>query len=134
MNTTYWRNKIMDDMYGSVSNQFWVGLSSTAPTDAGANVTEPSGNGYARVQINGFTSANAGAVKNANDIVFPISTGTWFPADGLATHWVIFDGSGVSAHVLSSGTLEEPIGIWKNTVVTIAANKIQITLADYVAS
>lgn len=131
MNTSYWRSKIMDDTYGSASNQFWIGLSSSAPTDAGGNVTEPSGDGYARVRINSFTSAVNGAVKNAADIVFPISTGTWFPADRLATHWVVFDGSGASAHVLSSGTLEVPIGIWKNTVVTIGAQKVIITLMDY---
>ena len=134
MNTIYWRNKMMDDMYGDASNQFWVGLSSSAPTQQGGNVTEPVGNGYARVQIPAFTSANDGAISNTTDIVFPISTGTWFPADGLATHWVVFDGSGASAHVLSSGTLEVPIGIWKNTVVTITANKIIITLLDYTES
>ena len=131
MNTTYWRNKIMDDTYGAAANQFWIGLSSSAPTDAGGNVTEPSGNGYARVRIPTFTAASQGAVKNAADIVFPISTGTWFPANQLATHWVVFDGSGASAHVLSSGTLEVPIGIWKNTVVTIGAQKVIITLMDY---
>lgn len=131
MNTSYWRNKIMDDMYGSASNEFWIGLSSSAPTEAGGNVTEPAGNGYARVQISAFTAASNGAVKNSADIVFPISTGTWFPADHLATHWVVFDGSGASAHVLSSGTLETPIGIWKNTVVTIGSQKVVITLLDY---
>lgn len=131
MNTSYWRNKIMDDMYGAVENQFWVGLSSSAPTDAGGNVTEPVGNGYSRVQIPTFTQAVNGTVKNASDIVFPISTGTWFPADSLATHWVVFDGSGANAHVLSSGTLEVAIGIWKNTVVTIQAEKVIISLMDY---
>ena len=131
MNTSYWRNKIMDDMYGAVENQFWVGLSSSAPTNAGGNVTEPVGNGYSSVQIPTFTQAVDGTVKNASDIVFPISTGTWFPANSLATHWVVFDGSGANAHVLSSGTLEVAIGIWKNTVVTIQAEKVIISLMDY---
>lgn len=130
MNTTYWRNKMMNDVYGSASNTFYIGLSSTAPNDNGGNVTEPVGNGYARAQITSFSQANNGAVRNATNITFPISTGTWFPADGLATHWVIFDGATSSAHVLSSGTLEVPIGIWKNTVVTIAAQKVIITLLD----
>lgn len=121
----------MNDMYGNSSNEFWVGLSSTAPTSSGGNVSEPSGNGYARVKVTGFTPANEGAVKNSADVVFPVSTGTWFPANNLATHWVVFDGSGSSAHVLSSGTLEVPIGIWKNTVVTIGASKVVITLLDY---
>ena len=131
MNTTYWRNKIMDDMYQAASgNQFYIGLSSSAPSVAGGNVTEPSGNGYTRVKISAFTAANDGSIQNTADIVFPESTGTWFPADRLATHWVMFDGAGAGAHVLSSGTLEEPIGIWRNTIVTIAAGKVVITLAD----
>lgn len=131
MNTTYWRNKVMDDMYqASSGNAFYIGLSSSTPTAAGGNVTEPTGNGYARVQISAFTRADDGSIENVNDIVFPVSTGTWFPADRLATHWVVFDGSGAGAHLLSSGTLEEPIGIWKNTTVTIASGKVVITLAD----
>lgn len=131
MNTSYWRNKIMDDMYqASSGNQFYIGLSSSAPTDAGTNVTEPVSNGYARVQITAFTQAADGSIENTNDIVFPVSTGTWFPETRLATHWVLFDGAGANAHLLSAGTLEEPIGIWKNTTVTIAAGKVVITLTD----
>lgn len=114
----------------SSGNQFYIGLSSSAPTDAGTNVTEPVANGYARVRITAFTQAADGSIENTNDIVFPVSTGTWFPETRLATHWVMFDGPGANAHLLSSGTLEEPIGIWKNTTVTIAAGKVVITLTD----
>ncbi len=131
MNTTFWRNKVLDSVYQAASgNSFYIGLSSTAPTDAGGNVTEPSGAGYARVQISGFSTAANSAVHNTADIVFPTSTGTWFPLNAPATHWVMFNGSGSGAHVLSSGTLEEPIGIWKNTTVTIATGKVVITLTD----
>lgn len=131
MNTTFWRNKIMDSVYQAASgNQFYIGLSSSTPTDAGTNVTEPAGNGYARVRISAFTQAANGAISNASDIVFPVSTGTWFPETRLATHWVMFDGTGANAHVLSSGTLEEPIGIWKNTTITIETGKVVITLND----
>lgn len=134
MNTTYWRNKIMDDMFQAASgNTFYIGLSSSTPTAAGGNVTEPTANGYARVRVSAFTAADDGSIHNAADIVFPESTGTWFPADRLATHWVMFDGAGANAHLLSSGTLEEPIGIWKNTIVTIASGKVIITLTDQTA-
>ena len=118
-------------MYQAASgNQFYIGLSSSAPTAAGANVTEPSGNGYARVLITSFTQASDGSIQNASAIVFPTSTGTWFPESRLATHWVMFDGSGSNANLLSSGTLEEPIGIWRNTTVTIPSGRVVITLAD----
>ena len=131
MNTTYWRNKIMDDTFQAASgNVFYIGLSSSTPTASGANVTEPTANGYERVQISSFTQASDGSIENTSDIVFPVSTGTWFPASQLATHWVLFDGPGASAHLLSAGTLEEPIGIWKNTTVTIGAGRVVITLTD----
>ena len=131
MNTTYWRNKVLDSVYqASSGNSFYIGLSSTTPTDAGGNVTEPSGNAYARVQISGFSTAANSATHNTADIVFPTSSGTWFPLNVPATHWVMFDGSGAGAHVLSSGTLEEPISILKNTTVTIASGKVVITLTD----
>lgn len=131
MNTSYWRNKIMDDMFqASSGNVFYIGLSSTTPTTAGGNVTEPAGNGYERVQITGFSQANNGVISNTSAIMFPRSTGTWFPANALATHWVLFDGADANAHVLSAGALETPIGIWKNTEVTIATGEITITLAD----
>lgn len=131
MNTSYWRNKMMDTMYqASSGNQFYIGLSSSTPTDAGTNVTEPVGNGYTRVRITAFTQAVDGSIENTNDIAFPVSTGTWFPENRLATHWVLFDGAGTNAHLLSAGTLEEPVGIWKNTTVTIAAGKVVITLTD----
>ena len=131
MNTVYWRNKVMEDMYQAASgNEFYIGLSSSTPTAAGANVTEPTGNGYARVRVASFTQASDGSIENTNAVVFPTSTGTWFPESRLATHWVMFDGSGANAHLLSSGTLEEPIGIWKNTTVTIPSGRVVITLTD----
>lgn len=131
MNTTYWRNTVLDSVYQSASgNTFYIGLSSTTPTDAGGNVTEPSGNAYARVQISGFSIAANGSTQNTASITFPTSTGTWFPLNAPATHWVMFDGAGNGAHLLSSGTLEEPISILKNTTVTIASGKVVITLTD----
>ena len=130
MNTTYWRNEIMNSIYRDANRNYYIGLSSTKPTVAGGNVTEPVANGYQRVKITQFTQANNGAVQNAQDIVFPLSTGTWFNEQHLAAYWVLFDGSDSNAHVISSGTLETPIGIWKNTIVTIAAGKVIITLLD----
>ena len=131
MNTSYWRNKVLDESYQAASgNTFYIGLSSTTPTDAGGGVTEPSGNAYARVQISGFSTAANGSIHNTANIVFPTSTGTWFALNAPATHWVMFDGSGANANMLSSGTLEEPISILKNTTVTIASGKVVITLTD----
>lgn len=129
MNTNYWRNKIMTSAYSS-PNTFYVGLSSTQPTAAGGNVSEPSGNGYSRVQATFGSSGTDGEVTNTAAITFPRSSGTWFSADNLASYWVVYDGTGSGAHLLSAGSLSVPIGIWENTQVSIASNEIVITLTD----
>lgn len=130
MNSTYWIDRVMSIVYPTSASGFYIGLSSTAPNAAGGNVSEPSGNGYARVAVTAFTTPSGGSVKNAKEITFPRSTDSWFPAEKRATHWVLFDGTAGSAHVLSSGTLAEPIAIWNNTQIKIPANSLTITLKD----
>ena len=133
MNTTYWRNTIMTAIYGGSSGRsYYVGLSSTTPTASGTNVTEPTGNNYSRVQITSFTTPNNGSVSNSAALVFPTSSGVWFPGNTPATHWVLYDGNSSGAHLLSAGTLESAIGIYKNTTVTIPAGEVVITLTDNV--
>jgi len=93
--------------FGSLSARptLYVGLSTTAPSESGGNVTEPSGNGYARVQTspsdwNSATLADPSVVSNANAIGFPSATGPW----GNCTHFVIFDAA-VAGSVIASGQL-----------------------------
>lgn len=131
MNTTYWLNKIMDTMYTSASSEFWVGLSSTLPNQAGTGVSEPSGGNYARVQLTEFTSPVDGTIKNVSALEFNRSTSVWFDSDHKAKYWVLFDGSGEMAKLLSSGELDEPKTIESNTSITIAAETLSITLTDY---
>lgn len=71
---------------------FYVGLSTTTPTMAGGNITEPSGNGYARVATaasdwNTATNADPSVLTNANAVTFPTASGSW----GTVTHFVLFD-------------------------------------------
>lgn len=131
MNSTHWLNKIMDTMYTSSSAEFYIGLSSTTPAKDGTGVTEPSGGNYARVKVTAFTAPDNGMVKNTSALEFPRSTATWFESTAKAQYWVLFDGAGSSAHVLSSGNLDEAKTIESNTVITIAANTLSITLTDY---
>lgn len=131
MNSTYWLNKIMNTMYTSNSGEFWVGLSSTEPLGSGANVSEPDGGAYARVRINEFSAPVNGMVKNTAAIEFPRSTSTWFESNKKARYWLLFDGSGTDAHLLSSGELDEAKTIESNTTITISANTLSVTLTDY---
>jgi len=131
MNSTYWINSIMSTAYTNSSGQFWLGLSSTLPVAGGTGVSEPSGGAYSRVQILAFSQPSNGMVKNTAALSFPQSTATWFDSDHKARYWVLFDGSGSGAHLLSAGLLDEARTIESNTTVTIAAESLKITLSDY---
>lgn len=131
MNSTYWLNKIMDTMYTSATTEFWVGLSSTMPTQSGTGVSEPTGGNYARVKIEDFTAPVNGTIKNVSALEFNRSSTVWFDSDNKAKYWVLFDGSTSDAKLLSSGELDEAKTIESNTSITIAAETLSITLTDY---
>jgi hypothetical protein len=73
----------------------YIALSSTTPTDAGANVTEPSGGSYARVSTVaadwGAATGTAPATKaNTATKTFVQATADWVAGANL-THFVLFD-------------------------------------------
>lgn len=124
---------LLNSLFGKTSNfgalalapTIYVGLSSTTPTEAGTNVTEPSGGSYARVATvaadwNAATSADPSVVDNANAITFAAATADWLSAADL-THFVLYDalttgnflGSGdlsVAKPVLNGDTPSFPVG------------------------
>ncbi len=86
--------EILNALYGgaalTVGANIHVALSTTTPTSAGANFTEPVGSGYARVQVaNNVTNfpaatvANPAVKNNGTEIAFPAATGNW----GTVTHF-----------------------------------------------
>lgn len=131
MNTIYWLNKIMDNIYTSGATEFWLGLSSVLPSADGSGVIEPEGNNYNRVKINGFTAPTDGVVKNSSELNFPKSTGVWFPSENKAAYWLLFNGSDSSASLLSCGMLLEAKTVESDTVITIPAETLSIALTDY---
>lgn len=106
----------------------WVGLSSAAPTEAGA-ASEITGTSYARVAITAstanFTSHGAaGPSSNANAITFPQAGGSW----GTVSHIFISDAS-TAGNILYHGALTASKTIAANDTFQIAANDLDITLA-----
>ena len=72
MNTTYFKNIIMGNVFRTATGTalpttYYIGLSSTAPTAEGTNVTEPSGSGtgYRRVQLTSLTTPEDGVINNS---------------------------------------------------------------------
>jgi hypothetical protein len=105
-----YEDKVLDALFGAtaltVPANYEVALSTTAINDDGTNLTEPVGNGYARVVIanNGTTwaAASAGVKANAIDIAFPTATGPW----GTVIEWALLDQS--SGDFVQKGTVNPP--------------------------
>jgi hypothetical protein len=90
-----WLEKLLRGTAGTWPATFYIGLSSTLPTDAPAsnwNVTEPTGvGGYVRQPVTvgtaAFPALSLGATTNSNVINF----GTASAPLGTMIDWVMFD-------------------------------------------
>lgn len=65
----------------------YLALSTTTPTDAAGNITEPSGNNYARELHAVWDAVVSGATENTGAITFNVPSGTW----GTCTHLLAYD-------------------------------------------
>lgn len=103
----------------------YVALSTTTPNDDGTNFTEPSGNGYARVDATGkWPTATAGSIANDVAITFPANTGSnW----GTVTHFAIFDAA-TSGNMLAWGELTTPRAITVGDTASFGIGALTITL------
>lgn len=132
MNTTYFKNMIMGNVFGTktspaIPSEYYLGLSTTAPSKDGSNVTEPTsgGSGYARVKITDLSEPTDGVISSTAPIEFPESTSDW----GTITNYVIFDGL-TEGNLLMYGELENSRHVDQNTVVTFRTGGLTITLDD----
>ena len=137
MITHYFANKILSLLCGktnslNLGSSIYVGLSTTEPNADGTNVTEPVGNGYARVLL-GYYNQNmtqkmgeisAGEVSNDEIIYFPEATGSW----GTITHFCIFD-SASGGNLLAFGALSTPIQPVANTIPIIRVGELNLSLS-----
>lgn len=129
MFTTYFLNNVMGNVFGTKKNpslpsNYFIGLSSTAPTPNGDNVTEPNKtDGYNRVNLSNLTVPVGGKITNAGEISFSGSTGAW----GTATHFVVFDAE-EGGNLLMYDEMSEPQTIDSSTVVVIQAGDLELTL------
>lgn len=110
----------------------FVGLSSTTPNPDGTGVTEPSGNGYARVSTaptdwNSATNATPSVVTNANTVTFPQATGGSWVAGANLTYFVLYDASS-AGNFLGYGALDVAKPVVQNDTASFAAGALSATL------
>lgn len=131
MNTTYFLNLVSGNVFGSqktpaIPTNYYLGLSSTAPSLDGSNVTEPGeGTGYARVQLTSLSVPINGVVTNDAAIDFAESTAEW----GTMTHFVIYDAL-TEGNLLMYGELSASRKVEAATIMTIKLGSLNLSVVN----
>lgn len=130
MTTTYFANCVMGNLFKTktspgLPSAFYVGLSKTAPTVSGGNVTEPSDKAYARVKLSSLSTPANGMINNTAPIAFSDSTADW----GTITHFVIYDAP-TGGNLLIYNTLDKSRTIQADSQVAFKASGLRLTLKD----
>lgn len=129
--STYLANKLLDHQVGKTSFTMptaYVALSSTTPTAAGTNVTEPSGGSYSRQSTSGATwnAASSGSITNAAAITWTKATADWLTGSNL-TYGVLYDAPS-EGNMLGYGALSVAKNVLLDDTASIAIGGITITL------
>lgn len=111
----------------------YIALSSTTPTEAGGNFTEPSGGSYARVSTTATdwsaASGTAPAVKtNTATKTFPTASADWVSAANL-THFGLFDALS-AGNLLAWGALTVAKPVLNGDTASFAASSLTLKLGD----
>jgi hypothetical protein len=122
-------NVILDLAFSKASNTFpttyYVGLSTTTPTNTGTNVTEPSGGSYTRVAVTNnatnFPAATARGKSNGTIVTFPAATADW----GIITHFVIYDAASAGTF-WAWGELTAPVDVTSATQASFGVGALVI--------
>ena len=129
--STYLANKLIDHQLGKTSFTMptvYVALSSTTPTAAGTNVTEPSGGAYARVATSGATwnAAASGSTTNVAAITWTTASADWVGGANL-TYGVLYDASS-GGNMLAYGALTVAKNVLDGDTASIAIGGLTVSL------
>lgn len=129
--TDFLELELLDHVFGAAAYTapatLYVGLSTTTITDAGGNITEPSGGAYARVAVTNnatnFPAAAAGSKSNGTAVNFPTATASW----GTVIDFFIADASS-GGNILGYGTLTVAKTVGSGDTPSFAIGDLVITL------
>jgi hypothetical protein len=124
----HWEEEILDHLFGKGSYTpptIYIGLSTADPGDDATGLSEPSGNGYARVATASadWNAASGGALDNANAIEFGEASGSW----GTVTHFALFDAAS-GGNMLAHGSLTQSKTIASGDTARFSAGDLDVSL------
>jgi hypothetical protein len=111
----------------------YLALSSTTPTEAGGNFTEPSGGSYARVSTaaadwSAATGTAPATKTNTAAKTFPTASADWVSAANL-TYFGIYDAS-TAGNLLAFGVLGTPKPVLNGDTPSFPASSLVLKLGD----
>lgn len=111
----------------------YIALSSTTPTEAAGNFTEPSTGSYARVSTAAAdwaaATGTAPATKSTSTAkTFPTATADWSSAANL-THFGLYDAS-TAGNLLCWGALGTPKPVLNGDTASFASGALVLKLGD----
>ncbi len=126
-------NGFFTDPAWTPPSTLYLALSSTTPTEAGGNFTEPSGGSYARVSTVAAdwnaASGTAPAIKDNGAVkTFPTASADWVSGSNL-THFGIYDASTVG-NLLCWGALTVAKPVLNGDTASFAAGALVLKLGD----
>jgi len=135
--STYLADALANEVFGGVNftppTTLYIGLSSTLPTVAGANITEPTigTNGYARASVanntTNFPTTTTNNKSNGVAITFPTSTGSWLSSASLG--YLVFYDAATGGNVLGFSTLNNPqVVASSGATLSFAIGSLTITI------
>ena len=135
--TTNTANAVINHLVGrtnsiNVAGTVYLALSTTTPTAAGGNVTEPVGNGYSRKLLGNYNqsytqlmgAAASGQSENSEEIHFNKATGSW----GTITHVCLYTAA-TGGTLLAYGALTESKAVTEGDVMVIDAGDLAVLLS-----
>ncbi len=127
--TQYLANKLLDLTARSIAYSrpatLYLALCTEDPgADAdGSSLTEPSGDGYARVSCDSWTTASGRGTATDTAVTFPAATGSW----GTITHVAVCDAL-TGGNVLAVGELDDERTVVSGETPTFRAGDINISI------
>lgn len=130
--TNYLAKSLLDHIFTdsafSPPATLYLALSTTTPTEAGGNFTEPSGNNYSRVSTaaadwSAATSADPSVKANSAQKDFPEASGSW----GTVTYFGLWDDSS-AGNLMAFGALTTSKTIGSGDVARFKVGDLSLSL------
>ncbi len=121
-------NHLLSDPADTPTATLYLGLSSTTPTDAGGNITEPSAGAYARQAVAAavWDAAAAGSKDNGSVVTYPTATADWLSGADL-TYAVYMDAL-TNGNCEAYGLLDTAKPVTNGDTASFAAAALVFTL------